>query len=45
MSPIRPAGTMKAPSVSMYTLMIHCRSVAVLPNSAAIRGSARFIAK
>lgn len=45
MSPILPAGTMNAPSVSMYTLMTHCRSVAVLPRSCDIRGNARFIAK
>ena len=44
-SPMRPAGTMNAPSASMYTLITHCRSGVVLFRSTAIRGSARFMAK
>ena len=44
-SPIRPAGTMNEPSASMYTLITHCRSDAVLLRSNAIRGNARFMAK
>ena len=45
MSPMRPAGAMNAPSASMYTLITHCRSGAVVFRSNAIRDNARFMAK